>query len=166
MAEGKALLLPDHPHRWQRRQRCCVALLSRWCRLALAPELIDQLGAGIRNHQFQSGIAFGQITQESHPIGVDVSHHHQQRGIALGQCFSQSGQERVAIGRSGGVDQHGRSSIACGKQHTVGGAAAFEGVLQLKPVPLGAQPPQGDHPRVDRQLDRATRSSGGGHAHQ
>ena len=64
------------------------------------------------------------------------------------------------------MDQDRWGSITGFEQHAVGGAAAFQGVFQFKPVPLGAQAPQRHHPVVDRQLDRATGGSGRGHAHQ
>ena len=64
------------------------------------------------------------------------------------------------------MDQHGRGTITSLKQHTVGGAAPLQGVFQFETVPLRAQTAQTNDPIVDRQLDRATRGCGAGHAHQ
>ena len=63
------------------------------------------------------------------------------------------------------MDQHSRGAITSLKQHTVGGAAPLQGVFQFEAVPLGAQTAETNDPIVDRQLDRATRGWGAGHAH-
>ena len=88
MAEGKCLLLADDPQGRQIWQRWLFAPFARRGRLALAPQLLDQLGARVGDDQFQAGIGLRQIPQQGNAVGVDVANHHQQRCVAAGQGFS------------------------------------------------------------------------------
>ena len=166
MAERKRLLLADHPQGRQIGQWRLLARLTGRGRLALAPQLFDQLGAGVGDDQFQAGVGLRQIPQQGNAVGVDVAHHHQQRCVAAGQGFGKHRQKGRAVGHPRGMDQHSRGTITGLEQNTVGGAAPLQGVFQFKAVPLRAQTAQTNDPIVDRQLDRATRGCGAGHAHQ
>ena len=121
-----------------------------------APELIEQFGAGIGDHQLHLWVLAHQGVQQRHPIGVDVALHHLQRLLGREQ-FLEAGQEGLSEGGSRGVHQHcwlGR--IAAVEQKAVVAAAPLEGVLHFKAGAPRAEAAQTGQAPVDRQLqDRA-----------
>ena len=144
-------VLFDHrPRRLGRRRRSITAGLLP------APELIEQLGAGIGDHQLHLWVLAHQGMQQRHPIGVDVALHHLQRLLRL-QQFVEAGEEGLSEGGPRGVHQYCRfGRIVAVEQEAVVAATPLEGVLHFKAGALWAEAAQAGQPPIDRQLqDRA-----------
>ena len=148
LGHGQGLLVANHPQRWQIRQRRLLLLFSRRGWLPLRPEFLQQFGASVGGDQLQPWVGLSERAQQSHAVGVDVSHDHQQGMGFVWQQLRQCRKEDSAVGRSGGMHQNCGLVVPGGKQHTVGGAAAFQGIFQLEAMALWAQTAQSHHTSV------------------
>ena len=167
-AQVAAHLVLDDVDRRQGRRWRRWRLAGGWWSL-LAPELLQQPGAGVGGHQHQGGPAPRQLPQQRHPVGVHVAHHHLEGGIGR-HPRRQFCQEGGREGGAGGMHEHRRHrpALAIGsgrKEEAVGGGAPLQPVLHLKAQPFRAQAPQADQAGIHRQDDDPPFALGGWCAH-
>ena len=170
-----AVLTAHHRDRWQRGQ--LFSLLgwraARGGRLALIPQLAQQLGRRVGGDQAQLAPAPGQLMQQGNAVGVDVPHHHLEFAVGrhqLRQCLQIGRGERgtggmhqqcghradafvvLAGGLIGGVIAAATAAVAK-EQKTVGARASLQSVFQFEAQAPWAQTPQADQSAFDRQLN-------------
>ena len=158
MAQLQRLLPANHSQWRELGQWWLLLFLTGGRRLALVPELFQQLGAGIGRDQLEAWIDPSQCLQQCHTVGIHVPHHNQQGLIRGWQSVQQCREENAAVGHPRGMHQNGglldSSCIKPGfKQETVGRAAALQCVFQLEPQTLRAQSAQADQALVNWQAD-------------